>query len=143
MGILVPRPLRGSCTPTIVLRLARSEVLRRGTAMNSHADFPLDGSSIFWGEISPCEHIAQFYHTEAVFLDTLTGYIGGGLIASESTIVIATEPHLKALEQRLVGAGVDVARAILDERYIAMEAERALNKFVVSGWPDDYLFTEF
>jgi MEDS: MEthanogen/methylotroph, DcmR Sensory domain len=80
--------------------------------MTSHLDIPSDGSPIFWGEISPCEHIAQIYDTDAVFLDTLAGFIGGGLIAGESTIVIATAPHLKALEQRLDRADVDVAQAI-------------------------------
>jgi hypothetical protein len=65
------------------------------------------------------------------------------LIAGESIIIIATEPHLKALKQRLDRAGVDVAQAVVEDRYIAMGAETALNKFVVSGWPDDYLFTEF
>lgn len=111
--------------------------------MSGHVGFQPDGSPIFWGEISPSEHIAQFYDSDAVFLDTLSGYIGGGLIAGESTIIIATEPHLKALEQRLDRAGVGVAQAIVEGRYIAMDAETALNKFVVNGWPDDYLFTEF
>jgi MEDS: MEthanogen/methylotroph, DcmR Sensory domain len=111
--------------------------------MSGHVGFQSDGSPIFWGEISPSEHIAQFYDTDAVFLDTLSGYIGGGLIAGESTIIIATEPHLKALEQRLDQAGVSVARAMVEGRYIAMDAETALNKFVVNGWPDDYLFAEF
>jgi hypothetical protein len=63
--------------------LARLENPREGIAMtNHHVDFPSDVSPIFWGEISPCEHIAQFYDTDAVFLDTLAGFIGGGLIAA-------------------------------------------------------------
>jgi hypothetical protein len=111
--------------------------------MNSHADLPSAGSPVFWGEMSPSEHIAQFYETDAVFLDTLCGFIGGGLIAGEGTIVIATEPHLNALEQRLDRAGVDVARAIVEGRYIALIAEKALNKFILNDWPDDHLFTEF
>jgi hypothetical protein len=111
--------------------------------MSSHVDFLSDGSPVFWGEISPCEHIAQFYDTDAVFLDTLSGFIGGGLIAGESTIIIATVPHLEALEQRLDHAGVDVARAMVEGRYIAMDAQAALSKFIVNEWPDDHLFAEF
>jgi hypothetical protein len=111
--------------------------------MSSQVNFPLDGSPIFWGEISPSEHIAQFYDTDAVFLDTLAGFIGGGLVAGESTIVIATLPHLEALEQRLVQASVDVAQAIIEGRYIAMHAETALTRFMVNRWPDDMLFAEF
>jgi hypothetical protein len=111
--------------------------------MSSQVNFPLDGSPIFWGEISPSEHIAQFYDADAVFLDTLAGFIGGGLVAGESTIVIATPPHLEALEQRLVHASVDVAQAIIEGRYIAMHAETALTRFMVNQWPDDMLFAEF
>jgi hypothetical protein len=73
----------------------------------------------------------------------LGDFIGGGLIAGESTIVIATEPHFNALEQRLAPAGVDVARAIAEGRYIALIAEKALNKFIVNDWPDLHLFEEF
>jgi hypothetical protein len=111
--------------------------------MSSNVDFPLDRSPIFWAEISPSEHIAQFYDTDAVFLDTLAGFIGGGLLAGESTIVIATPPHLKALEHRLDRAGVDVAQAIIEGRYIAMCAETALTSFMANQWPDEKLFAEF
>jgi hypothetical protein len=111
--------------------------------MTSHVDLPLDESPIFWGEIAPCEHIAQFYDTDAVFLDTLAGFIGGGLIAGEGSIVIATAPHLKALEQRLDRTGVDVAQAMVEGRYIALSADAALTKFMVKEWPDDHLFAEF
>jgi hypothetical protein len=111
--------------------------------MSSQANYPLDGSPIFWGENSPSEHIAQFYDTDAVFLDTLAGFIGGGLIAGESTIVIATLPHLEALEQRLDRAGVDLAQAIVEGRYIVISAEIALTRFKVKEWPDDQLFAEF
>ena len=111
--------------------------------MPDHVDFPIDGSRSFWGEIPPGEHIAQFYDSDAVFLDTLAGFIGGGLIAGETTIVIATAPHLNALEQRLDRARVEVAQAIIEGRYIAMNAETALARFMVEQWPDDQLFTEF
>ncbi len=38
---------------------------------------------------------------------TLAGFVGGGLKAGESTIVIATTEHLKSLEQRLEASAVD------------------------------------
>ena len=41
------------------------------------------GSEVFWGEISPCEHLVQFYEEDGVFLDTLEGFVGGGLRAGE------------------------------------------------------------
>lgn len=96
--------------------------------------------SDFWGEIAPREHIAQFYENDAVLIDTLTGFVGGGLNAGESTIIIATPQHLRSLERRLVDAEVDVVGAILDDRYIALDAETALASFMVKGWPDDERF---
>ena len=65
------------------------------------------------------------------------------MIKGECTIVIATAPHLKSLEERLDRARVDVAQAMAEGRYIAINAETALNKFIVKQWPDDQLFAEF
>jgi hypothetical protein len=46
------------------------------TMMDSHAG-PL--VPIFWGEISPSEHMVQFYEHDGVLLDTLAGFVSGGL----------------------------------------------------------------
>ena len=98
---------------------------------------------MFWGEIAPCEHMAQFYEHDGVLLDTLTGFISGGLKAGENTIVIATAEHLNALEERLDRSGVNVAIAKLLDRYIPMIAEEALEKFMIDRWPDDERFEIF
>jgi hypothetical protein len=101
------------------------------------------GSPVFWGEIAPCEHIAQFYEDDGVLLDTLSGFVGGGLKAGESAIVLATAEHLKALEQRLEDSGLDVATARSRDQYITLIAEDALARFMVNQWPDDQLFADF
>ena len=111
--------------------------------MSSGPNFPSGDSNVFWGEIAPCEHIAQFYTDDGVLLDTLTGFIGGGLKADEATIVIATADHLRILEQRLSDSGIDVAAARSKHQYIDMLANEALLKFMVNGWPDDQLFNNF
>ena len=98
---------------------------------------------VFWGEIAPPVHMAQFYNAESVLLDHLVGFIGGGLKGGESTIVIATDEHLAALEQGLVRSGVNISDARRKDRYISLLAEAALSTFMVNDWPDDRLFTEF
>jgi hypothetical protein len=108
--------------------------------MSGHVELQAPRSHIFWGEIAPCEHLAQFYENDGVLLDTLTGFVGGGLNAGESTIVIATPQHLQSLEQRLLDADVDLVSAILEDRFIALDAETALTRFMVRHWPDDELF---
>jgi MEDS: MEthanogen/methylotroph, DcmR Sensory domain len=111
--------------------------------MSSDLDLPSSGTHVFWGEIAPSEHIAQFYEHDGVLLDSLVGFIGGGLKAGESAIVIATAEHLKALEERLQASSVDVATAQSQDQYITLEAEEALDRFMVKQWPDDRLFGDF
>lgn len=97
---------------------------------------------VFWGEIAPSDHIAHFYEDEESFLLTLAGFIAEALNKEESAIVIATPRHLAGLEQRLEKCQLDLAGALLDERYIALDAETTLAGFMRRDWPDDQLFEE-
>lgn len=106
------------------------------------SDIHSSGTQIFWGEIAPFEHIAQFYEHDGALLDALVGFIGGGLKAGESAIVIATAEHLKALEGQLQASGVDLATARSHDQYITLEAEDALARFMANQWPDDKLFAD-
>jgi len=96
----------------------------------------------FWAEIAPCEHLLQIYEEDGVLLDTLTGFVGGGLRAGEGVIVIATLSHLSNLDNRLEAADIDVYAARARDQYIPLEAEAALKRFVVHGWPDEVRFAE-
>lgn len=97
-------------------------------------------TGIFWGEMAPCQHIAQFYENDAVLLENLTRFVAGGIKAGESTILIATPEHLRQIHERLKVAHVDVKGAILQDRLITLDAESALARFMVKQWPDDHLF---
>jgi hypothetical protein len=96
--------------------------------------------AVFWGEISPCEHLVQIYSEDAPFLDALVAFVAGGIQAGEAVIVIATPEHRVALRDRLRAEGIDVAAAIATDLYIALDAEATLRKFMVDGWPDDMRF---
>lgn len=110
-----------------------------------HSSYPSQSISpqSFWGEIAPSEHIAQFYENDNVLLDTLTGFVGGGLKAGESSIVIATPEHLATLNRRLVDSNVDLTCAIAEDRYIALDAETSLARFMINQMPDEDLFGLF
>ena len=97
----------------------------------------------FWGEIAPCDHMVQIYENDDVFLDSLEGFVHGGLVAGDGVVLIATEIHVASLEARLVQRGLDVAAARAAEQFIALDAEETLSKFMVSGWPDEGLFRKF
>jgi hypothetical protein len=97
---------------------------------------------VFWGEISPCDHLVQIYDEDAALLDALEGFIGGGLLKGDSAIVIATPTHLQGLSRRLHSQGLDVDAASFEDRYIALDAANTLSRFMRNGWPDEQLFSE-
>lgn len=98
---------------------------------------------VFWGELSACDHTVQIYEDDAAFLDALEGFVAAGIRQGDAIILIATPAHLEGLERRLEASGFDVAAAILRDQYIALDAKRALSKFMVDGWPDEALFENF
>lgn len=100
-------------------------------------------SDVFWGEISPCEHLVQIYQDEGVFLDSLEGFVAGGIVAGDGVVVIATPQHLMSLRERLTARNIDVAIAIQNDQYLALDAEATLAKFMVMGWPDEDFFKAF
>ena len=101
------------------------------------------GTHVFWGEIAPCDHVVQIYEDDEVFLDTLAGFVCDGINAGDCNIVIATETHLRGLENKLFCQGIDVDELKAEEQYFPLEAEQALTNFMVDGWPDEVLFTQW
>lgn len=99
-------------------------------------------ADIFWGEIAPCDHVLQIYENDDIFLDALAGFVGGGINAGECCIVIATDVHLRALEARLTEYGIHTHNLISENRYMPINAEEMLSKFIVNGWPDESLFNK-
>ena len=108
----------------------------------STAGFGTGRSSVFWGEAAPSEHIAHFCESEEVFLKTLTTFVGEGLNAGEGTIVIATPAHRQALNEQLTKAGIGVPCAIRENRFISIDVDSALQRFMVNAWPDDQRFAD-
>ena len=91
-------------------------------------------------DVPASEHLLQIYDSERVFLDTLEGFVSGGLRAGEGVIVIATEAHIEGLESRLIAAGMNLEAMRYAEQYTAMDAEDVLSQFMVDRWPDKDLF---
>jgi hypothetical protein len=92
------------------------------------------------GPIDPREHLVQFYEREGAFLDSLGDFVAAGLLHGESVIVIATAAHLGALDTRLRARGFDVDRAIIQDRFIPLDAAGVLSQFMLNGWPDEQRF---
>src|SRR5689334_22269498 len=108
--------------------------------MGTISNLPAGRPEVFWGEMSPCEHVVQIYGDDRVFLDALEGYIDDGLGKGESAIVIATAMHLHGVERRMRDKGVDVDAMRAGHRYVPRLAEEALAGFMVNDWPDEGRF---
>lgn len=96
----------------------------------------------FWAELSPCEHFVQIYEADDVFMDTLTGFMSGGLAEGHAVVVIATPAHRRELDKRLGAMGFNLTAAKYRDQYISLDAHETLAKFMVDGWPDERLFKE-
>ncbi|MCD6049587.1 MAG: hypothetical protein K0Q55_990 [Verrucomicrobia bacterium] len=100
-----------------------------------------DAYEVCWGEVVQGDHFVQIYEDDTVLLDSLSGYVNGGLRAGEGVVVIATPAHLESLEERLFEIhSIDVRSKGLKERYYAFDAADTLARFMVNGMPDESLF---
>ncbi|MCE3283682.1 MAG: hypothetical protein K0Q66_2419 [Chitinophagaceae bacterium] len=108
----------------------------------THTKWIKADTEIFWGEIAPTDHVVQIYENDEIFLDTLAGYVGGGIKNDDTVIIIATGEHLALLEKRLESFGIHVNHLVTEDRYIALDAEETLARFMVNGWPDQALFNK-
>lgn len=73
------------------------------------------------------EHLVQFYDTEDELVSAVVPYLADGLDADETVLVIASEPHRRAVEQRVAEAGTDLAAAIAAGAYAAVDAVSVLD----------------
>jgi hypothetical protein len=109
--------------------------------MNSN--FRVTPSKAFWADIAPCEHLVQIYQSDDVFLDALESFVCAGFEKEEAIVLIATPEHLDALHRRLIARGFDLEGARERRMYLTLDAEESLQKFMISGWPDESLFQHF
>jgi CheY-like chemotaxis protein len=83
-----------------------------------------------------CGHEVQFYSDDAIFLDSLIPFITNSLRAGNKTVVIATEPHRKALLQHLHANELDCVAAIGQGLYSSLDAADALSAFMEDSGPN-------
>jgi hypothetical protein len=87
--------------------------------------------------------VVQIYESDEVFLNLLTGFVRNGVDAGDCVIVIATAEHIKSVESSLASSNYNVSQLISNNRYIPLDAEVSLSKFMINDWPDENLFNEF
>jgi hypothetical protein len=108
--------------------------------LNVTKDWYSSKANTFWGEIAPTDHILQIYESDEVLVNTLAGFVGNGINVGDCCIIIATADHLTQLNKKLDQYGLHVPELIRDTRYIPLDAEITLSKFLIDAWPDSQLF---
>lgn len=88
----------------------------------------------------PRRHEVGFYSDDRRLLDDVTQFIGAALKAGNAAIVVAIESHRNNLLPRLQAQGVDVATAIEQARYVAMDVKDALSAVMVDDMLDPVRF---
>ncbi|HEX3721257.1 MAG TPA: response regulator [Nitrolancea sp.] len=87
-------------------------------------------------------HTVLLYEEDAYLIDRLAEHFRPSLESGNAAIVIATEAHLRMLESRLLEFGIDLPLATFDGRYVPLEVEAALPRFMRDGKPDTNLFLD-
>jgi signal transduction histidine kinase len=85
-------------------------------------------------------HSVQFYEDDAIFLDGLSEFVGSALGSGAACLMIATPAHREGVAERLKTWGINLSVAIQSGRYICLDAEGTLSKFMMDGWPDEERF---
>src|SRR5438552_17211120 len=94
-----------------------------------------------WNDLEQCGHVVEFYTDDSFLLEGLSRFIGSALGAGDAGIVIATKAHRDELNRRLQALGLDIARSAAQGRFVCLDAEETLSKFMVDGWPDESRFS--
>jgi signal transduction histidine kinase len=86
--------------------------------------------------------VVQFYGDDRFLIEELSRFIGTALGTGDAAIVIATEEHRDELAQKLNTWGLDTTGAVLQGRYIALDAAETLAKIMVGESPDPARFAD-
>ena len=89
-----------------------------------------------------CVHSVLFYSSDQQFLERMARCMAGNLNSGNSAIVVARKQHREQLPAFLEATGVDMATAIGEGRYIALDSIELLSTFVINGLFNQERFLE-
>jgi PAS domain S-box-containing protein len=90
---------------------------------------------------SPGTHSAHFYSSDDLLIAEIGQRLGSTLAAGGSAVVIATPAHRQGFEKQMIARGLDLIRIAQQGRWLSVDAESVLAKFMVEGWPDTRRFS--
>lgn len=85
-------------------------------------------------------HTAHFFVNDPSLVAEVGQRFAAALAAGGAAVVIADAPHRTELAQFVESAGIDLSRAATQGRWLALDARKTLNEFMVSDAPDPQRF---
>jgi DNA-binding NarL/FixJ family response regulator len=96
----------------------------------------LSGRRLMRDEKFSHSHEVEFYSDDASFLSRCSRFIGAALANGDAAVVFMTPSHRNSLRQKLEAEGCDVAGAMEQGRYAALEPSDVISTFLVNDQPD-------
>ena len=87
-------------------------------------------------------HVVHFYDHEESLSLAVADFLGLALAEGGSVLVVATPAHSYAISRVLEGSGIDVSSARAAQRYVEVDADDLLSRFMVDGSPDPVRFEQ-
>jgi hypothetical protein len=88
------------------------------------------------------QHFVQFYEDDSFVIGNIAYLAAKALEAGDSSVIVATDPHLNAIAERLLSFGLDLEGPRESGRYAAVDAGQALSRILVNGRPDRESFDD-
>src|SRR6266545_5520164 len=86
------------------------------------------------------DHVVQLYRDERYLVEAVALLAGLGIGKGDAVILLATAPHLRAVEEHLGGQGFAVDDVTQWGQLMMLDASELLSRFMVDGLPDPTLF---
>ena len=85
-------------------------------------------------------HVVQFYQCDDELIERTGSHLADAVHSGAVAVVIASPEHARAFEAWMSAAGVDLAAAVAEARYVTLDARTTLERFQINGRPDARAF---
>ena len=89
------------------------------------------------------QHLVQFYEDDSFIIETVSFLTSQALASGDSSVIVATESHRRAIDDRIAALGLNLNILQISGRYRSVDAAEALAQFMVGDRPDEVKFNQF
>lgn len=86
-------------------------------------------------------HLVQFYESDVFLAESVRDFIVAGFERNEAAVIVATKDHRVAIDELLEATGLDLQRLRNQGRYVLLDANETLSRFMVDSEPEPALFS--